>query len=91
MFTVESFDLSLSGGGKQKAAGGSGGLTTEVAGMSHHVTRGRQLVFGAAPAEAGAPKSAAVPVGIMIRLFTIAYLCVRRRQIALSAGIRQGN
>jgi hypothetical protein len=44
--------------------------------MSLHVTRGRLSVFGAAPAgtDAGAPKSAAIPVGIMIRIFTIARL-----------------
>jgi hypothetical protein len=61
--------------------------------MSHHVTRGRHTVFGAAPAgaDAGAPKSAAVPVGIMIRCFTIAYLCARRRQIGVPTTIRQGN
>jgi hypothetical protein len=94
MFTVESFDLSLSGRRKTKSRRWDPAASQQkVAGMSHHVTRGRQLVFGTAPAgaDAGAPKSAAIPVGIMIRCFTIAYLCARRRQIGLSAGIRQGN
>jgi hypothetical protein len=50
-------------------------------------------VFGDAPAgaDAGAPKRVAIPVGIMIRVFTIAASFLRRRQIGVSTSIRQGN
>jgi hypothetical protein len=77
----------------EKKPPGSGGLTTDSCWMSHHVTRGRLSVFGDAPAgaDAGAPKRVAIPVGIMIRVFTIAASFLRRRQIGVSTSIRQGN
>jgi hypothetical protein len=61
--------------------------------MSHHVTRGRRVVFGSPPraAGAGARKRIAFPVGIIIRCFTIGTSLLRRPKNALSTGIRQGN
>jgi len=61
--------------------------------MSHHVIRGRRVVFGWSPraAGAGAPKSAAIPVGFIVRCFIVGDLFARRRQIALSSAIRQGD
>jgi len=51
------------------------------------------MVFGTVPsaAKTGAPNRAAIPVGFMIRCFTIGTSFPRPRQIAASSLIRQGN
>jgi hypothetical protein len=61
--------------------------------MSHHVTRGRQVVFGSPPlaAGAGATKRRGFPVGIIIRCVTIGTSSLRPAQIGQLEGIRQGN
>jgi hypothetical protein len=61
--------------------------------MSHHVTRGRQLVFGSPPlaAGAGATKRRGFPVGIIIRCITIGTSFHRPAQDGRLFLIRQGN
>jgi len=50
------------------------------------------MVFGTVPsaAKTGAPNRAAIPVGLLIRCFTIGTSSPRRCQIAVSSSIRQG-
>jgi hypothetical protein len=61
--------------------------------MSHHVIKGRQLVFGSPPlaAGAGATKRRGFPVGIIIRCITIGTSFHRPLQNGEPKPIRQGN
>jgi hypothetical protein len=87
---VESFVVSWAE--NKKPPGSPAASQQTVAGMSHHVIRGRLRVFGTSSpaAETGASKSPGVPLGFVIRCFMAASFS-RRPKNGGPGAKRQGN